>query len=398
MSNLNNQLEANSGDVKEPAQHTTAIKRSRFSTPAILGTAAVLSILTLLTWYTVFAADKPSEQAPAAMPPIPVETSSVVTAPATREISSVGSLQSNESVLISSEISGRIEKISFAEGGSVKQGESLLRLDSSVLKAELDRAEANRVLSMANFKRAEELLKDHAISRQKRDETYAKWQLDEASIRLAKAQLDKTVISAPFAGTLGLRSVSVGDYIQPGQALVNLEDTETLKVEFSIPEVHSARIAAGQTFSLETDAYPGKSFSGKVYAINPLVNSQSRSMVLRGVIDNSEGLLHPGQFVRIALVTGNQKNALFIPEQAVVPQPKRNFVYKVVDGKVAMTEVSLGKRKKGWVEVTAGLQSGETVVTGGIQKIGDGMPVHAIPADPKLFVDLNEKKTVKQKS
>lgn len=334
-------------------------------------------------------ASEPEKQtAPAAMPPMPVETAEVRVADSDKLLSAVGSLRSEESVVIAAEIAGRIVKIGFAEGEQVKQGKLLIKLDSAVLQAELDRTIASRNLSKSNYQRAENLLKDHAVSRQERDEAYAKWQLDEAGVRLAQAQLAKTSIEAPFAGTLGLRQISLGDYIQPGQPLVNLEAVEQLKVEFSIPEKYLAEVKTGQKVELKSDAYPQRIFAAKVYAINPQVDERSRSLVVRGLLDNAGHQLFPGQFVKVQLSVATRANALFIPEQALIPQPKTKLVFKVVDGKAQMVAVETGTRLKGWVEITSGLVAGDVVVTGGHQKIGPGSPVHALPADPALFAKI----------
>ncbi len=331
-------------------------------------------------------ASEPEKQAaPPAMPPMPVETAEVRIADSDKLLSAVGSLRSEESVVIAAEIAGRIEKIGFGEGEQTKQGKLLIKLDSAVLQAELDRAVASRDLSKSNYQRAENLLKDHAVSKQERDEAYAKWQLDEASVRLAQAQLAKTTIKAPFSGTLGLRQVSLGDYIQPGQPLVNLEAIEQLKVEFSIPEKYIAEVKTGQKVELQSDAYPQRSFAALVYAIDPQVDEQSRSLVVRGLLDNADHQLFPGQFVKVQLSVATRTNALFIPEQALIPQPNTKLVFKVVEGKAQMVPVETGTRVKGWVEITSGLNAGDVVVTGGHQKIGPGSPVHALPADPALF-------------
>ncbi len=348
------------------------------------------ALLALAGWGTFFllhpaANAEATAQAPSTPPPMPVEVMEVVGGTADQEITAVGTLQSNESVVISAEIPGRIDKIAFAEGEAITGGKTLILLDSSVLKAEFDRAEASRALSEANYKRAEALLKDRAISERERDETYAQWQLDEASVRLAKAQLDKSRLTAPFSGTLGLRKVSVGDYIQPGQALVNLEDTSKLKVEFRIPEKFSAQVKAGQKVKLESDAYLGQRFEGRVYAIDPQVEENSRSLVVRGLLENRDGALRPGQFVKVLLGVATRAEALFVPEQALISQPKAQFVFKVVDGAAQMVQVQTGARRKGWIEVTSGLALGDVVVTGGHQKIGPGSPVRPLPADPALF-------------
>ncbi len=327
-------------------------------------------------------------QAPAGPPPMPVEVTEVYVTDADRELTAVGTLLSNESVVITAEIAGRIDRIAFAEGETVPRGKTLLLLDASVLKAEFDRVEAGRALSVANYNRAEALLKDKAISQRERDEAYAQWQLDEASVRLARAQWEKTRIVSPFGGTLGLRKVSMGDYVQPGQPLVNLEDQSRLKVEFRLPEKFSSLVKTGQKVRLESDAYAGRTFEGELYAIDPQVEQGTRSLVTRGLLENREGLLRPGQFVKVSLAVSTRTDALFVPEQALITQPKAQFVYKVVDGTATMAPVETGMRRKGWVEVISGLSAGDVVVTGGHQKIGPGSPVHPMPADPKLFAKI----------
>ncbi|PLX89012.1 MAG: efflux transporter periplasmic adaptor subunit [Desulfuromonas sp.] len=335
------------------------------------------------------ASEKEDVAAAPAIPPMPVETTEVRIADSDRRLSAVGTLRAAESVMITAELAARIEKIGFAEGAKVAQGQRLIQLDSAVLQAELDRAVANRDLSRSNYQRAENLFADHAVSNQQRDEAYARWQLDEASVRLASAQLDKTVIIAPFSGTLGLRHVSLGNYVQPGQPLVNLEAIDQLKVEFNLPERYLAEVKTGQTVALSSVAYPQDSFAATVYAINPQVDEKSRSLVVRALLDNAEGQLLPGQFVKVGLSVATRADALFIPEQALIPQPKATLVFKVVDGAAQMVPVETGSRLKGWVEITSGLVAGDVVVTGGHQKIGPGSPVHPLPADPALFAALD---------
>lgn len=352
---------------------------------AILGAGALFYARQLQAAEKAHAGESPQQAAPSGPPLITVETAPVSVGPAIREITTVGTLESNESVVICSEIAGRVVAINFSEGEKTERGDVLIRLDDSILKAQLDRAQANLVLHQSDFKRADALYKDHAISEQERDEAFASLRLDEASVRLAQAQLDKTVIRTPFTGTLGLRLISLGDYIQPGQHLVNLEDESRVKADFKVPQIYAAQVAVGQTLSIRVDALPGQIFTGQVYAINPRLSEQSRSLSVRGLVSNPERLLHPGQFAKLSLVIGQQEQALFVPEQAIIPQPKRQFVMKVIEGAVVMCEVQLGLRTKGWVEVLSGLEASDVVVTGGMQKIADGMPVHAVPAPPELF-------------
>ena len=371
-------------ELNPPASPTApGARRNRFLLR--LSSLFALTILLLSGAGPLYATE---QKTPAARPATPVETLEVRVTTAAQQITAVGSLQSNESVILSSEIAGRVTQISFLEGETIQADKLLIQLDDAVLKAQLAQAQANLTLHEADYRRAASLLQDHAISQQERDTAYARWTLDKASVQLAEAQWRKTRILAPFSGTLGLRLVSPGEYVQPGQPLVNLEDTRSLKVEFSIPEKYSALIAKGQTFALQAAAFAGRDFSGEIYAINPLVAAASRSLMVRGRLDNPDGLLRPGQFADLQLTIAKRKDALFIPEQAVVPQPQTNLVFTVVDGKAQMVPVQLGQRRKGWVEVVEGLVAGDVVVTGGHQKIGPGSQVTAIPADPALFAKI----------
>jgi len=376
--------------MTEKNQNRTEKRTIAYKLTAIIGAMLLIIGAGVFMYEPQLMASEPEKQAsPPAMPPMPVETAEVRIADSAELISAVGTLRSDESVVISAEIAGRVTKIGFSEGEQIDQNKVLIKLDSNVLQAELDQTLANRDLSLSTYERTENLLKDNAVSKQERDEAYAKYKLDEARVRLAQAQLAKTTIKAPFSGTLGLRQVSLGDYIQPGQTLVNLETIKQLKVEFSIPEKSIASVKVGQKINLTSDAYPDKTFSSSIYAINPKVDPISRSLVVRGRLDNSSRALLPGQFVKVQLQIANRANALFIPEQALIPQPNTKLVFTVVDGKAQMVPVETGTRMKGWVEITNGLNKGDIVVTGGHQKIGPGSPVHVIPADPALFAQVN---------
>ena len=355
-----------------------------FATLALF--AAIAVGVTLFTHPAALAENKPASPPP--RPATTVEVAEVIVAPGRREIASVGTLRANESIVLRPEIGGRIARIHFAEGTQVKEGEPLFTLDRTVLQAQFDQIEASRALHLANYKRAEALLFDRAISERERDEAYAQWQLDEASVRLARAQLAKTVLKAPFTGTTGLRQVSVGDVVAPGQDLVNLEDISRLKVELDLPGIQSARIAVGQKLNLTTDAFPDMDFAAELYAIDPRFNEKGGSIAARALLDNRDGLLHPGQFVNSRLVVEEHEAALFIPEQAVMPQPGKMFVMKVVEAKAVLTPIEIGPRRDGMVEILTGLSAGDFVVTGGLQKIGDGSPVNAVKADPQMFAKI----------
>jgi len=311
---------------------------------------------------------------------MPVEAAEVVSAPIKRKLSAVGTLQSDESVAVSAEIAGRVAEVSFAEGDTVEAGQVLLRLDDSVLKAELDRAVASLGLSRANYKRAEALLKDDAISERERDEAYAQWQLDEANLRLTRANLDKTVIRAPFSGRLGLRNISPGSYLRPGDAIVTLDAVDPIKVDFRVPEGFARQVMVGQTLQVTVDAVPGHDFPGEVIAVAPQFDAKGRSILLRARLDNEKKLLNPGMFARVSLVLEQRAEALMVPEEALVAQGDSQLVYKVVEGKVEAVPVTLGIRQQGRVEIVNGIKAGETVITAGHLKVRPGMPVTVLPA------------------
>ncbi len=355
----------------------TKLRLARILWPA--GIMATLMVALLIAASPGTHAEE-KKSAPTGPPPgLPVEAVEVTIAPATRELSAVGTLQSNESVTIATEIAGRVTEIGFKEGEKAGEKQVLLRLDPSVLAAERDRAKASLVLSEANIKRAEILLQDQAIAERERDEAYAQWRLDEANLRLAEAQLAKTVIRAPFAGLLGLRQVSVGGYLRPGDAVVTLDDVDPIKVDFRVPELFADQLKTGQSIELTVDAVAGHAFSGKVYAIDPQIDTGGRSMLLRARVSNAEGLLRPGMFARVNLVLEERAGALMVPEEALIAKGEQQLVYKVVDGKVEAAPVKVGLRQKGRVEILEGLQSGDTIITAGQLKVRPGMPVTVLP-------------------
>ena len=322
-----------------------------------------------------------SKPAAATRPAMLVETAQVEVMAANREITAVGTLNSNEAVVIAAEISGRVTEIAFTEGHRAKAGQVLVRLDRSILEAQRDGAEASLTLSRANRERSDLLLKDEAISQREWEEASAQWRLDEANLRLAQAQLDKTVLRAPFDGVLGLRHVSVGEYVQPGHPIISLDDTDRLKNDFRVPEAYSSSLRVGQTVQLQVDAVPGRVFSGKVYAIDPKVDAAGRNLLVRAMVPNPDRSLRPGMFTQVRLVIEEKPNALMIPEQALISMGGGQIVYKVVDGKVEEAPVTVGLRRRGLAEITKGLEPGDTVITAGQIKVRPGSPVKVAPKE-----------------
>ena len=308
-----------------------------------------------------------------------VEAEKVSVGSIDRQIEAVGTLASNESVILSPEITGRITEILFEEGQEVKAGTPLIRLDDAIARAELAQIEASMILSKTNYDRAETLLKEKSGTARARDEALSKLRADQAGVALAKAKLEKNTLSAPFDATIGLRNVSIGDYVNPGQQLVNLEDIKMLKVDFRMPEIYLDALKTGQKIEVKIDAFAGQVFTGEVYAIDPRVDVNGRTVVLRARLPNEGGVLRPGLFARVNLLVSRNETALLIPEQALIPQGTDRFVYRVVDGKAAMTKVKTGQRRTGQVEVLEGLTADDVIVTAGQMKLRPDMAVNTIP-------------------
>jgi membrane fusion protein (multidrug efflux system) len=313
-------------------------------------------------------------------PPVRVETAAASVEPVNDEVSAVGSLQSNETVVIRPEIAGRVIKILFREGQTVAAGDALFHLDAQEYDAQVAQSAAMVKLAELNYARANDLREKTLISQQEYDEVYAKVEESRAKLALDTSRLDKTVIRAPFNGTVGVRNVSPGAYVKPGDDLVTLEDINPIKVEFRVPETYARQIRREQPLQVRVDAYPDEAFTGEVFAIDTRMDAQTRTMLLRGRIPNSKGNLKSGMFARVALILATRSNALVVPEQAIVPMGNDAFVFRVVDGKAAQTRVQTGRRMGGKVEIRTGLQKGDVVVTAGQIKVRDGAPVAPIGA------------------
>ncbi len=311
--------------------------------------------------------------------PVPVEVATAQRLAMADDVSAVGSLVSNESVVLRPEIAGRISRIAFRDGEAVQRGALLIELDSAVQRAELQQARATLTLAQANSRRTEDLFVRKFVSQSSRDTARAELDLARAGVDLAQARLDRTVIRAPFAGVVGIRSVSPGDFVKDGEALINLEDIATLKLDFRLPELYLDRVQLGQSLELACDVLPGETFAARVDAIDPLVDAQGRAVRLRASLANPEGRLRPGVFARVRLVLAERPDVLVVPEAALVPAPGNvQFVYQVVEGKARRVNVTTGMRREGQVEVASGLEAGAQVVSAGQLKLRDGVPVRIV--------------------
>lgn len=319
-------------------------------------------------------ATKPAPGGPATAG-IVIEATQVKSVRMSQGLTAVGSLRSDESVTVRPEVSGRISEFGFREGQRVDKGATLIRFDTSVQRAELEQSEANLGLSKSRLERSRDLFTKGFISAQARDEAESNFKVAQATYDLSQARLTKLEIRAPFAGIVGLRMVSIGDYVKDGQDIVNLEGVDPLKVDFRIPEIYLKQVAVGQSLQITLDAFPNQTFLGKVFAINPLVDTNGRSIVIRALVKNAEARLRPGMFARVRLLFSEARDSVAVPEQSLIPVGDEQYLFKVVDGRAQRFKVEIGQRRDGQVEVLQGLAAGEVVVTAGQLKLRDGSQV-----------------------
>lgn len=294
-----------------------------------------------------------------------------------------GSIDANEEVRIISEVSGIVKGIYFNEGGYVKKGQTLLKIDDSELRAQLAQATTRQNLTAENERRANLLLQKEAISREEYDIASADFRTTKAQTQLIKAQLAKTVVTAPFSGKIGLRSVSVGEYVTPSLQVANLVSVNPAKVTFSVPEKYSRQIKVGTIINF-TVAGSSKSHEAKVYAIEPRIEASTRTLQLRARAENASGTLVPGSFANISLPLTTIENALLIPTESIIPIQAGKKVFIADNGKAKEALVETSTRTESEVLVTSGLRAGDTVLTTGILTLRDGIAVKVITKNSKM--------------
>jgi membrane fusion protein (multidrug efflux system) len=329
---------------------------------------------------------KPAGAAPAGAggPPkgLPVKALPVKVGTVTNEVSAVGSLLAEESVIIRPEIDGRLLELHFQEGQAVSRGAKLVTLDASEVKAQLAAAEAQVRTDKQRLERTKELLDQKFISQDAYDVAKNNYERSIAVKEEIDARLAKTEIHAPFPGIVGLRLVSPGAYLKKGDDVVRLDNIASIKLDFRVPEGYVSQVKVGQQVAIKLDAFPNEIFSGRIYAMEPVVDERTRTVLLRARVTNQGFKLKPGMFVRVGLTLDTRQNAILVSEPAIWPQGQDSFVYRVVDGTAVLTKVKLGQRRPGEVEILAGLSPGDIVITEGQIKMKDGAPVTVLPSAP----------------
>ena len=320
--------------------------------------------------------------------PAVVEVAKVHLVRLTDEVSAVGSLRSSQGVMLRPEVSGRIAALGFSDGQRVRRGQLLVQMDDTLQRAQLQQAEAQASIARTNLDRSRELLAQSFVSQSAVDQNGAALQVAEAQVALARAQLARLKVYAPFDGTAGLKLVNVGDYVKDGADIVNIEDLSSLTVQFALPERTIDRLRAGQVVEVTLDALPDRKFTGRVLAVDSLVDTNGRALQVLARVENPGALLKPGMFARPRVVFSVRDGAIMVPEEALVPQGGRQLIFKLVngpDGKPVSQrlEAKIGTRLPGKVEILEGLVAGDTVITAGHSRLlrGDAVPVRVVDLD-----------------
>ena len=318
-------------------------------------------------------AGNPASAGPAK--PTSVEVAKVEKTKLVDETQSVGSLRSNQGVMLRPEVGGRVSQVLFKDGQRVKKGQALVQFDDQLPAAQLMQAKAELSIAQANHTRNQELVAQNFISKRSLDESEAALQVAQAKLALAQATLQRLKIVAPFDGVAGLRQINVGDYLKDGADMVNVEDIDAVLLDFRLAERFQTKIKPGQKAQVTFDALPGRKYTAIIQAIDPLIDANGRSVGIRGCIDNRQMQLRPGMFARVNAVFGSREDALVVPEEAIVPQGGRAFVVKVVPGPnkdelvSERVTVKIGLRQPGKVEILEGLTIDDTVVVAGQQRL-----------------------------
>lgn len=319
------------------------------------------------------------------IPPQAVSTTVVENAVWQPNVEVIGSLQAAQATDLATEVNGLITQIHFKSGEHVKAGEVLLKLNDAPLQAQLAQLKASAALAKQNLDRDRAQLKIKAVSQAVVDSDMATLKGAEAQVKQQEALIDQKTLKAPFSGKLGIRKVDLGEYLPAGTAVVSLQKLDPMYLDFTIPQSELSLIEVGKKISITTNAFAGKTFEGKIKAIEPQVNTSTRNITVRAEIGNPDGLLLPGLFATAKVNQGEEKQYLTLPSTAIAYNPYGSTVFIVKDegkddkGKPKLTVeqrvVTTGATRGDQVAILSGLKAGETVVTAGQLKLRNGAPV-----------------------
>ncbi len=368
----------------------------------------VLVVVLALAAYKGFSIYQQIQMFSAPQPAISVSAAHAEEQPWQGRLPAIGTLKAFQGVDLAAEVDGIVREVMFESGQKVTLGQPLIQLDSEVERASLATAEAERSLAQIEYERGRSLVSRSNISKSEFDRLASTLQKATASVAQLKAQLDKKRINAPFAGTIGIRQVDTGDYLSPGATIATLQDLSRLHVDFFLPEQRAPQLQVGQPVRLSVAAYPDEQFEGRIAAINPKVENETRNLQVRATLSNPDEKLLPGMFANLEVLLPGEQAQIVVPETAITYTLYGNSVYVVKekqdeDGKtlkdadgnaqlsVERRFVETGERRAGQVVIGKGLKVGEQVVTSGQLKLDNGAHV-VIVDDPALQLETDSKR------
>ena len=287
-------------------------------------------------------------------------------------INTVGTLWPDEEVDLSFETSGKIVGINFTEGTRVRKGDLLAKINDKPLQAQLQKLVAQRKLVEEKEFRQRSLLNKDAISQESYDQIVTELQTIVADINLVKARISETELHAPFDGIIGMRYLSEGSYANPSTKIAKLVKISPLKIEFSIPERYAGEVSLGFPVSFNVD---DKIYKASVYAVDPKINLETRTIVIRALYPNKDEELKPGRFTQITLLLSQIDNAVAIPTEALIPEMEGEMVYLFKNGKASSVKVNTGLRTESLIQIVNGIKFGDTLITTGILQLRESLPV-----------------------
>jgi membrane fusion protein (multidrug efflux system) len=308
---------------------------------------------------------------------MPVEVAAAIRDTLVDAIAATGQIEAVQSVELRPEVSGRITDILVREGQEVGAGTALFKVDDAELTAQVAQADAERQLARQALERTKQLIAQNASSTSDLEQAQARSLGADANYDLLKTRLQRTVVRAPFGGAVGRRLVSIGTYVSPQTPLITLQSMNPQHATFDVPERYAERLHRGQLVSFQVAALPGKNFTGEVVFVDPVVSLPGRTILIKARVPNNEHQLQAGMFIEARLATNIRPNAVVVPEDALLPMQGATFVWVIKEGKATQRQVSVGVRTAGWAEVQSGVEAGDSVVVGGLERLFPNAPVMA---------------------
>jgi membrane fusion protein, multidrug efflux system len=331
-------------------------------------------------------------------PAMPVEVAAARSDTVTDAILATGQVEALQSIELKPDVEGRLIRILVREGAAVDQRTPLFKIDDAELKAQVAQVEAERDLARQSLDRTRDLLAQKASSQAELERAEATLRSNEAQLQRLKVRLDRTLVRAPFAGVMGQRFVSLGDYVTTDTRLAAVQTVSPQRASFQVPERYADQLKVGQQVSFRVAALPGREFTGKVDFVDPIVQLPGRTIMVKARVPNPRRELQAGMFIEARLATAVRPSAVVIPEDAVLPLQGSNIVWVVANGKATRRQVELGVRTPGFVEIKTGVQNAEQVVVGGQERLAEGAPVQAKLVDRRPARGQEDTGTAEQRS